>query len=328
MPRRLAGACVAVALAGALLAAGLRRPEPPPATEPPLRWGEPGREAPGTFDKPRCVSVAPDGTLYVLDLTGRIQHFTPGGEYLDSLRMPDVSLGRPQGIDVGPDGDIYVADTHYNRIVRFAPDGTIRTMWAEAGREPGELFWPCAIVVSPDGTVYTAEYGGHDRIQVWTGGGERLRGWGRFGTAPGDFQRPAGLALDAEGRVYVADAANHRIQVFSPEGSLLRILDGGNAVPLLYPYDVGLDAAGRIYTVEYGGERVRAFSAQGEVLGAWGAEAGLPQPLRLRNPWGLDAAPDGTIFVTDTDNGRILRLEPGTVSGRHVARAPGRRGDS
>jgi hypothetical protein len=147
-----------------------------------VMWGKAGRSKPGTFDKPRCVAVATDLTVWVLDLTGRIQHFTADGEYLGQIQMPDVSVGRPQGIDVDRHGFIYVADTHYFQIIKFDPSGKILLRFGEKGTEPGKLFWPCAIKIADDGIIYTAEYGGgHDRIQKWSPEGRYLGGWGAFG---------------------------------------------------------------------------------------------------------------------------------------------------
>ena len=62
----------------------------------------------------------------------------------------------------------------------------------------------------------------------------------RAGTAPGEFNRPEGLCVDTKDQVYVADSCNHRIQVFSCEGKLLRVYGkagsgsrspAGNGVP-------------------------------------------------------------------------------------------------
>ncbi len=293
-----------------LTAAGLWLAAPFGGEERPLdffAWGRFGRTKPATFDRPRCVAFAPDGTLYVLDLTGRIQHFTAAGEYLNELRMPDVSVGRPQGLDVGPDGCVYVADTHYFRVVKFNPAGKIVLTFGRKGRNPGEFFWPCAIVVDAAGNIYTAEYGGNDRIQKFDPTGKLLACWGTFGEEPGQFMRPAGLALGPGGNLYVADAANHRVQVFTREGKFLRSWGRLSNEPggFNYPYDICIDAAGRVYTIEYGAHRVQCFSRQGELLVGWGR---LDREKNgLNHPWGLDVTPAGTIYVADTMNCRVVR---------------------
>jgi DNA-binding beta-propeller fold protein YncE len=275
----------------------------------PRSWGKPGREEPSTFDKPRCVALAPDGTLYVLDLTGRIQHFTPAGKYLDELHMPDVSVGRPQGIDIDAEGFVWVADTHYNQVVKFAPDGKIVFTFGKEGTQPGEFFWPCAIVIDQDGTVFTAEYGGHDRIQKWSGEGKLLANWGKFGVEKGSFMRPAGLALGADGLLYVADAANHRVQVFTREGKFVRAWGkrGDKPGEFNYPYDVSIDASNRVFLVEYGASRLQVFSPTGDLLGWWGKLGRDGESLS--HPWGVDVTPAGKAYVADTYNFRVTVID-------------------
>lgn len=280
-----------------------------------------GKPRPGHFLKVRSVAVAPDQTLWILDLTGRIQHMTMAGAYLGEIRLPSIGRGSPQGLDVAPNGDILVADTHYNRILRYAPDGRLRFGFGQgpfdgSKPEPGELFWPCAVVAAPDGTIYTGEYGAEvDRIQVWTAGGEYLRHFGGFGERPGAFSRPAGLAIGPRGLLHVADAGNGRIQVFRTDGALVRILSrpGG----LLYPYDVAVDGEGRVHAVEYSGHRVTVFDAGGAFLRQWGTlqhrvvKPKRPQPvLGLNSPWGVDVTAEGRAFVADSLNARIVTLPP------------------
>jgi len=285
-----------------------------------MSFGSPGIKKEGTFNKPRCIAFAPDGTLWVLDLTGRIQHFNPDGSYLGVIHMPDISQGRPQGIDVGPKGFLYVADTHYNQIIKFSKTGRIVLKFGREGQNPGQLFWPCAIVIAKDGTIFTAEYGGRDRIQKWSPDGGYLSHWGMMGEKEGQFMRPAGLALGPKNQLYVADAANHRIQEFTTDGKFVRMwgTQGNNPREFNYPYDICTDQQGRIFTVEFGSHRVQCFSPSGQPLGTWGqfgtAENGLS------SPWGLDVTAEGIPYITDTRNGRIVRAPLRINEVNHAAR--------
>ncbi len=280
-----------------------------------LCWGNPGRSQPGDFFRPRCISVGPDNTVWILDLTGRIQHFAVNGDYLGSIRMPDIGRGNAQGIDVDHAGFIYVADTHYHRILKFTPSGKLVLEFGKMGTEPGEFFWPCAVTVAEDGTIYTAQYGGigkHDevveRIQKWDAHGRLLDHWGSFGEGPGQFMRPAGLDLGPDGNVYVADSGNHRIQVFSPGGRLLRTwgIEGTDPGKLQYPYDVAVDSSGRALVVEYGGSRIQCFAPTGKHLWSWGHTAHNDQGLL--QPWSLDVNDKGMVFIADTLNHRVVRI--------------------
>lgn len=131
------------------------------------------------------------------------------------------------------------------------------------------------------------------------GGGRRsLPLWGTEGWEKGalrSFGEPMGTDLGEDGSIYVTDVANHRIQVFSPEGTVLRsfgrgepgITDawfqgkrrhyvagrepstkaGGLSTPL--DLDVIKGSAGDEVLVVDALGRVQWFDAEGEVLKSW-----------------------------------------------------------
>ncbi|GIS95121.1 MAG: hypothetical protein CM1200mP22_23580 [Dehalococcoidia bacterium] len=61
----------------------------------------------------------------------------------------------------------------------------------------------------------------NNRIKKFTSEGVFVSKWGTLGTGDGQFNYPLGVSVASDGSVYVADAFNHRIQKFTPEGSLL-----------------------------------------------------------------------------------------------------------
>jgi DNA-binding beta-propeller fold protein YncE len=106
----------------------------------------------------------------------------------------------------------------------------------------------------------------------------------------------------------VADSCNHRIQVFSSDGKLLRAYGKPGRGPgeLSYPYDICVDAAGRQYVCEFGNSRIQVFGADGQVLeiiGGPGAEPG-----RFSNPWGVALDSEGNLYVADSQNHRVQKL--------------------
>jgi YYY domain-containing protein len=75
------------------------------------------------------------------------------------------------------------------------------------------------------------------------------------------------------------------------------------------PRDVEASAAGWFAVTDTRNHRVRWYTQQGVCLDRYGTEGGLPG--QFREPSGLALAPDGTLAVADTWNGRVQLLRPG-----------------
>ncbi|XP_035665151.1 tripartite motif-containing protein 2-like [Branchiostoma floridae] len=82
--------------------------------------------------------------------------------------------------------------------------------------------------------------------------------FGGDGASPGNFSDPSGVAVSADNEIVVADVHNRRVQVFSMEGTFLRLfpaaLPGTAAVSgtedqLMYPTDVDIDQQGHVWAV-------------------------------------------------------------------------------
>jgi DNA-binding beta-propeller fold protein YncE/ABC-type Fe3+ transport system permease subunit len=267
-------------------------------------------DAAGAFDQPRAIAVdAERGHLYVIDKTARVQRFGLDGRFQTEWSMPESARGKPTGVSVGPDGTVWVADTHYHRVMAFDSDGVEVLRFGRYGTGPGEFIYPTDIAIAPEGDIYVAEYGGNDRIQVFSPQAEFRFAFGRFGSGGGEFRRPQAIVFDASGEeLYIADSCNHRIVVVDRTGRTLRSFGraGRAAGELGYPYGLDRLEDGSLLAVEFGSERVQRFSPQGESLAIWGR----PGAARgeVRTPWGVAAA-SSTIFVLDSGNARVQVLE-------------------
>jgi len=258
--------------------------------------GGPGSDE-GRFATPRATAWDPRGFLYVVDKTARIQKFDAEGKFLKGWSTPSSEKGRPTGLTVDPRGDVLVADTHYHRVLRYSAEGELRSEFGTEGSAPGQFLYPTCIAIGADGQLYVSEYGGSDRIQIFTPEGKYLRGFGTYGKDPGQFDRPQSIAISGD-LIYVADAANHRIQVFTLEGKLVR---GWGDVK--YPYSVSLDPKGDVLVAEYGRHRVAKFSPAGVPL----ATAGKPGTAAgdLNTPWSAIPIGGDRIAIVDSGNHRI-----------------------
>ena len=305
---RSAVACLA--LAAMLVGAGGCGGEAGDSTVPQVLGiiGSTGK-GPGEFLYPRGIDLDADGNLWVVDRTGRIQHFTPDGRVLGIILLPLTEKGYPTGLTVGPDGNLYVPDTHYHRVLVYDAKGTLLRKFGEFGTGDGQFIYPTDVAVLPDGRILVSEYGGNDRISIWSADGRFLGAFGSPGSGEGQFSRPAALVVDVARRViYVADACNHRVARYTLAGDLLGYVGsvGTEAGQLRYPYGLALAADGAIVVCEFGNNRVQVFGPDGvsrRRLGGPGREPG-----QLAYPWGV-AADGRRLFVVDSGNNRVQAWE-------------------
>lgn len=265
--------------------------------------------SPGQFSKPRSVAVDSQDNVFVADMTGRIQKFSPNGEYLLSWRMPETDLGKAKGMDRDTNGNIVVLEPHYQRVNHFTPEGKLVAQWGSRGTNAGELTLPRAVAVDTKGNVILSEYTLVDRVQKFSPDGQRCLGsLGRPGLGPSEFNRAEGVGTDLQDRIYVADSCNHRIQIFGPDGRFLRTYGkpGRGVGELDYPYDIRVDGEGRQYVCEFGNSRIQIFDSSDrpfETIGGPGARAG-----RFANPWSIALDSHGNLYVADSQNHRVQKL--------------------
>ena len=268
-------------------------------------FGRTGRGS-GEFIYPRAIDIASDGSLFIVDKTGRIQRLTTDGDFLAEFQMPLFEVGKPTGISFAPNGNLYVADTHYHRVVIFSPEGKIVGQFGKFGQDDGCFIYPTDVAFSGDGRIFVSEYGGNDRISVFSEKGDFLYCFGMPGNGSGQFSRPSAICVDGSRKyLYVADACNHRIGIYDFDGKLLKYIGSVGREPgqLRYPYDLALSSDGCIAVCEYGNNRLQLFSPDGRSLGVYGYPG--HRMGELAYPWGLAIDSKGRVFIVDAGNNRI-----------------------
>jgi DNA-binding beta-propeller fold protein YncE len=119
--------------------------------------------APGQFNLPLQATVAPDGTLYVVDSGNfRVQSFAPDGTFHSTFgtlgRYPG-QFAKPKGIAADPDGNLYVVDTAFGNFQIFSPDGQLLLFVGQRGQssKPGSYMLPAGIDVDASGRIYVVD---------------------------------------------------------------------------------------------------------------------------------------------------------------------------
>jgi DNA-binding beta-propeller fold protein YncE len=126
-------------------------------------------DAPGEFNFPTHVAVAPDGTFYVSDsLNFRIQAFGADGKPLRTVGHLGGVVGtfsKPKGVAVDDAGRLYVVDGLYDVVQIFDPEGRLLMHFGGAGSGPGGFWLPAGIAVAGNDLFVADTHNG--RVQLF-----------------------------------------------------------------------------------------------------------------------------------------------------------------
>jgi uncharacterized protein (TIGR03663 family) len=192
-------------------------------------------------------------------------------------------------------------------------DSEGRFTLGERGTGPGRFIKQVGLAVDSEGNLYVADSGNH-RIQKFDREGGFIAEVGSLGEGEGEFNEPWGVVVDSEGNLYVADTWNNRIQKFDRDLNFVSqwgqpASDLSNPKPYDFwgPRDVATDAEGNVWVADTGNGRVLKFTSDGTFLAALG-EPGT-ETRQLREPVGIEIAPNGDVFVADAWNSRIQKFD-------------------
>jgi len=211
----------------------------------------------------------------------------------DNGSATSATFDSPQGLALDAT-NLYIADTHNHRIRKLVlATGTITTI---AGTDtPGfsgdnalatsaQLDLPTALTIDANNNLYLADTGNHRirKITAATGIITTIAGTGTQGFS-GDnalatsaaIDSPTGLALDASNNLYLADTHNQRIRKITAATGIITTIAGTGAP---------------------------GFS--GDTAAATTATLALPH--------GITIDPAGNLYLADTQNHRIRRIDATT----------------
>ena len=133
--------------------------------------------------------------------------------------------------------------------------------------------------------------------------------FGEFGECVGQLYHPCGVAVNNRNEIAVTEFRNHRVSVFSSEGTHLRSFGsrGSNQGEFTYPKGIAFDNNGNIIVADRN-NRVQLLSGNGEFLSKFGDKGSIDH--QLHNPEGLSVTSDGDFIVADVDNKLIKIFSP------------------
>jgi hypothetical protein len=83
----------------------------------------------------------------------------------------------------------------------------------------------------------------HLLFQTYTLTGEKLSEFGSMGEERGQFRSPECVAVDHLGFILVGDSGNARVQIFRPNGTLVRVFGGRGTSPGKFAWVSGITVA-------------------------------------------------------------------------------------
>jgi tripartite motif-containing protein 71 len=247
------------------------------------------------------------GTIYAIGGLGNRSDATPSPvaspdalaepvEFLwATTGNPSEPFAVPIDLALAPDGNIWVLEEAGNHIQIIDPAGNYVETFGTVGFGPGEFAFSNGqlggIAFGPDGSIYIAD-GGNKRVQKFSPDGAFELEWGNKESSPGRLAQPVGVAVDAEGHVYVSDFKLDIVQKYDANGQFLQKFGEPGSAP------------GQLDVFN---NRVSKFAPDGTFLMTIGSRG--PGDGQLSEANAVELAPDGTMFVTDTENHRMQAFD-------------------
>lgn len=273
----------------------------------------PAQPAPvGGFAQPRDVSVDPvSGNVWVIDSWNeRFQEFSPNGAFLGTWGMrnsnPPYGMDYPRGIAVDPvTRNVWVANTRAQDIRIYDQNANyIKTLGVpgKGAKTAGYFNWPMDIQFA----------GGKAYVGSWDNSTKYIKVLdATTGTELSQINSTTsvnGIAIDpATGNVFVASATGHKVNVYSPTGTLLSSFGtlGSADGQFQSPWGIAI-VNGVVYVSDVQTSRIQAFTTAGAFLGKWG---GLGTgAYQFSNPSGIATDAAGNLYIDDAGNDRVVKF--------------------
>lgn len=279
-------------------------------------------------------------TALVLLLCGRAGH--------SQTQATAVALRLPSALAYDAAGDLYIAETGRHVICKVDLAGNMTTIAGTGVQGFGGDGGPAtaALLDSPQGLALD----GHNHLYIADTHNNRVReldlATGVINTIAGSsagfsgdggaaasalLRLPTALAVDAAGDLYIADTGNHRVRRISSTGIMTTVAgdgrqgfggDGGaaTAASIDSPGGLAIDAAGDLLIADTHNQRLRSVDAATGVIrtiagtGAAGyaGDSGTASTARLALPHGISVDAAGNIYIADTANQRVRRIDAAT----------------
>jgi sugar lactone lactonase YvrE len=247
----------------------------------------------------RADAGDPPGTIRTI--AGVTTNYRQGGFSGDGAKATDAQLYNPRAVAFSKAGDVYIGDALNHRIRKIDKTGIITTV---AGKPAG---------TNASGSP-TGAFGGD--------GGP---------ATDAQLNQPHGVAVDSKGNVYVADSLNNRIRRIGTDGVISTIAgsdekhgrpDGpADTAILKFPKSMYMSPEDVLYICNSGGNTILKVDLKANPLNItrvagnlynkrYGGDGKFATDAQLNTPQGVWAVPDGTVYISDSENNLVRKVTP------------------
>ena len=265
----------------------------------------------------------------------------------DGGQATKARLDNPFGVARGPDGALYVCDAMNHAVRRIDRNGVITTV-AGAGKKgysgdggpalEATLNEPYEVRFDKQGSMFFVERLNHvvRRVDAKTRIITTVAGSGKAGFS-GDggqatqaaLDQPHSIQFDARGDLYICDILNHRIRkvdmksgvitTFAGTGEKRPTPDGAKiaGTPLNGPRAIDFDRRGdmwlalregnAVYRLDMKAGTIHHVAGTGEK--GFTGNGGAAKLATLSGPKGLSVAPNGDVYLADTESHSIRMID-------------------
>lgn len=258
-----------------------------------------------------------------------------------------AEISSAMSVLAGGGGVFYIADTFNNRVRKVNADGIISTLAgngspgnsgsggpgtsAAIGGARGLLLAGGKLCISTYGNIWAMNLG--TQIITLIAGDPTGRNMGYNGDGntalSTDFASPWGMAAGSGASLLVADTGNARVRRISASQVVTTFAGGyvgddgpATAASLNDPGYVAFDPAGNLYIPDINNNRVRKVTPSGIIttfagtgVVGYSGDGGPASAATFRNPEGVAADGNGNVYIADTGNGVIRKVDSsGTIT--------------
>jgi RHS repeat-associated protein len=221
-------------------------------------------------------------------------------------------------------------------IVTAPPAAVRSSTLAVASKDHDSLKEPNGpFVALPNGIVYIADSAHHQvKAILPTGEVQLSAGTGNPGLIDGppataQFKSPQAVVIDrARNFLYIADTGNNVIRRLTLNGSVSTFAGSGRAedrdgtgqqAGFNQPSGLTIDADGNLYVADTGNDKIKKITPAGTVTtfagaGRSGSVNGLALQALFKKPQAVAVAADGALYIADTGNHAIRKIQNGNVT--------------